>query len=1332
MDKIDEPIVVARNVSLIDEQGSVNNEITTLADYLDEDCYVLLGEPGLGKSTAFVTQASREGGHYMRIADFIEEDELLAWEGQVLFLDGLDEVRNESNQGNVLVRTRVKLKKAKVSKVRISCRAYDWLGATDKEDLAALVPASPVTVLRLEPLQEEDVEDILQRNHGIEDPKTFVAKARQFDAYELLTNPETLRLLVNAVEGSQWPGTRDELYYTACQKLVQENNKRQRRIKKEQHIEPDTLLDAAGHLSAVILLSNKTGVANDAEGENAQFPVIEELSPPNRKQLDHSLNSKIFRLEGEHRLMPSHRMIAEYLASHWIGKQVDNNGLPLNRVLNLLLHIDGRTVTSLRGLYAWLSLHCQTARKTLIQNDPLTVAMYGDIKSMSRIDRKFIMACIMEEAAHNPAFRQDYYDFDFFGELAVEDLEKEIIDILKTDRRDDVGQTQVDIALSYVVHASPAPQFMVILERIVRDDSFWSRIRKQALNALLRLDFSTEKRLSLLDDIVQSKVGDSDDEIAGLLLENLYPEHIPIDNIFNYHHPLKNPSLYGHYVRFWCKYFPERTELKQLPKLLSLIIDKYDFNTKDPFERRQNNFVDIILNKCITSYGDDVDDETLFQWLSVGFDKHGHTEREKDQHESIMQWLSLRPARYKTVMQIGLSNSLKYKSPYFFIHKMENMLLGVETPKDMGLWHLDKASEAESKILIDYHIDMVMRTLLHKKGDEGLTADMVFDWANLYEPYPDWRREQAEGKNEYDQKRESERKKRTADIAPHIPKIKEGTLPVFYLDQLAGVWRGSWSNIHGETVEQRFNDYVAFGDELVEATKEGFIKLLKTEDIPDVEKIIHAAKENRRMYISYPLQMGMQWSWERAPESILKLPESIKKSAVAFYFTTFNEKTPQWLWQLIDDSPDMVADVFYLYLSTLIKAKHTHIEHIYSLDSDDAFKPLSERVVPRLLREFPVRTNAGQLKHLEILLKAGILYLDLELLNIVNDKVIKKGMSKAQKVYWYITGMLLFPEAYEKTMWDHIGKSELYLKSLTGFLNDEKMRSYSNYQLPVTTIGNLISRLSPISDFNWESKGGWVTDSMNRGNFVRGLITQLSMIANEDAKSELEKAKKAINIEPLKYVIDRALVELSVRKREADYMYQMPRDIAQILANQAPVNAKDLSTLLSDVIENVARDIRCENDDGYRAFWEFRTNKNPRWENDCRDALLTRMRPLLNKHGVICEPEGDYSKDKRADIKAFKGNSIEVPIEIKRDDNESLWHAMNTQLRDQYSIARNTKGYGIYLVLWFGGNKLPTPTDGDKKPKSREELENRLRALLDDTDKDRITIHVIDLSWPTN
>lgn len=195
-------------------------------------------------------------------------------------------------------------------------------------------------------------------------------------------------------------------------------------------------------------------------------------------------------------------------------------------------------------------------------------------------------------------------------------------------------------------------------------------------------------------------------------------------------------------------------------------------------------------------------------------------------------------------------------------------------------------------------------------------------------------------------------------------------------------------------------------------------------------------------------------------------------------------------------------------------------------------------------------------------------------------------------------------------------------------------------------------------------------------------------------------------------------------------------DIDCTLANLQPANAADLAALTFDHLRDVARKIRNGSTNDYRQYWSYGTSnkklEKSKPENDCRDALLSDLQESLKRLGIVAEREGSYADDKRADIKVSYGgaNGLNIPVEIKKDSHDDLWHAIHKQLIAKYVRDPGTDGYGIYVVFWFGGNGMPPSPDSGKKSHSAQELEDCLRQTLSPEETHRIQVCVIDCALP--
>ena len=113
-----------------------------LTAFRDVAAFVLLGDPGAGKTTEFQREAAALGaGALLRSAyDFLTfaENRRAEWSGKTLFIDGLDEVRaGNGDPRTPLNEIRRQLDALGRPRFRLSCRAADWLGTGDRGELHA-------------------------------------------------------------------------------------------------------------------------------------------------------------------------------------------------------------------------------------------------------------------------------------------------------------------------------------------------------------------------------------------------------------------------------------------------------------------------------------------------------------------------------------------------------------------------------------------------------------------------------------------------------------------------------------------------------------------------------------------------------------------------------------------------------------------------------------------------------------------------------------------------------------------------------------------------------------------------------------------------------------------------------------------------------------------------------------------------------------------------------------------------------------------------------------------------------------------------------------------
>ena len=441
-----------------DEDRNRERPSRPLKDFRSEPAYVLLGDPGAGKTTAFKSECRALGNNACLVdaRDFVSLDlnSRPEWRGKTLFIDGLDEIRAGSSD----VRTpfdeiRRRLDGLGRPRFRLSCRTADWLGVNDSRRLKSVSPEATVTVLQLDPLTESKIVEILTSRRDITDPSGFIQTAHEQRVYGLLANPLTLKMLANVVGGGRrWPDNRTEIFERACRQMVQEHNEEhQAASEPEGPPAPDRLLDDAGGLCAVQLLTGIAGYSIRSNEALADYPPLDRCEHASPEILRRALRTKLFKGDSVDRFVPIHRHISEFLGGRYLARVIEDR-LPARRVLALITGEDGIVVTEMRGLSAWLAVHCTDARADLIDRDPVGVSLYGDIREFSLHEKRSLLKALNREASR---LGHVWRLAAACGDLATPEMEPALREILESDYRNEEQQKFTYFVLCVLVHGVP-------------------------------------------------------------------------------------------------------------------------------------------------------------------------------------------------------------------------------------------------------------------------------------------------------------------------------------------------------------------------------------------------------------------------------------------------------------------------------------------------------------------------------------------------------------------------------------------------------------------------------------------------------------------------------------------------------------------------------------------------------------------------------------------------------------------------------------------------------------------------------------------------------------
>jgi hypothetical protein len=120
---------IDRRVKVLDGAGKDDRSIERVSDLRAMPFVVLIGEPGIGKSTVLSREAANEGASVTSVRELMTGTEMTP--GACLFLDALDEYRTDGGTEDKVHTLANAIAKCNSPQWRLTCRSEDWRKAAD-------------------------------------------------------------------------------------------------------------------------------------------------------------------------------------------------------------------------------------------------------------------------------------------------------------------------------------------------------------------------------------------------------------------------------------------------------------------------------------------------------------------------------------------------------------------------------------------------------------------------------------------------------------------------------------------------------------------------------------------------------------------------------------------------------------------------------------------------------------------------------------------------------------------------------------------------------------------------------------------------------------------------------------------------------------------------------------------------------------------------------------------------------------------------------------------------------------------------------------------------
>lgn len=1386
---------VPRTIQLIAPQHDEGRgqESLSLADFRSDHSYVLLGEPGLGKSTAFETEARQVGAPDPISARRFMSRDLEShpnWRAGPLFIDGLDEVRaGRADPRSPLDKILARIETLGNPPFRLSCRTGSWLERGDQRELSSLTP-EPIRVLQLDPLCREGVRQIVSRHR--EDAGKFIVDAFEHGMDTFLWNPQLLAVLLDSVEASGWPDTPTEAFERACRELARERNI-EHRDARQRIAQPsrDAVLSAAGELSALMLIAGKGGWTA-ADTDDPDILSLDDVEAENRDTLLAALESGLFCGPAAFRT-PTHRLLAEFLGARFLtGRIQGNEGVTVRRALSLLMGHDAIPLPDLRGLAAWLAALNPDARRTLIQADPVAVAFDGDASGFTSDER----TGLFERLEKSTELSHVWPSGVALGALAGDGDRSALWELTSSLERSDARQHLVWLLLSGFsarIRRSGADDHIALdseseadrqrLEDIFRDPTWRADVRCRALVALDRvLRHSPARRTllhSLLAEVIEGRLPDDANRLLGTLLDRMYPDDLPPAEIWDY---LVTPPAHGchSYEKFWLAVV-DRSSKTHIRELLDSLCSCASEAIPRLEKHGLEHVVLELLARGLELFGDDMSVEALYAWF--GLVETGQQRPRlvpahcqdvvprgffDDAGDRIQAWLKSREGVRDSLILRGLAERESEIGVRFLDGSVGDKFLGENPPEGLRQWCLTQATNlAGTQPRIAQELAL---WAVRQRPDWGppVTDERIAQSVQGIPVLEDWNKDRLQVRERWEREdvawkerhaafeaRVRERQQEYgASIREHAAGLAEGRCPPAMLHDLAQrYFEGLAEERSGDAGVSRLRSQLGEDQALVAATISGFRSLLERDDLPDLGQTVRLHETNQMSYFALPFLAGLA-AGERAGTDPLDAKQL--RRALGYYFVSHmpgkhssllgeprGEGRPGWYLEALASHPEAVADALVAVHRAAVRAKQSPEPHLWALAFDPEYERVAALAVSRLFSVFPSRCSAPQCEALRVVLWAALDPRNMsaaELKELVLRRLERRGMDVAQRAQWLCAGLFVARQLCLPWLTDYLTSgSDARVRHAVDFFvsHDHRMRiriPVDDWELDelaalIRVFGSRLVRFVPP-----DGAGFMGHDQVARLKFepvMSAWIDGLASRAAGPAATALESLADDPDLSAWSGELARAREAQAEKRRRAKHEAPTLAGIQNSLNGGPPRSAADLLALLLDALEQLAAQIRDGETNDWLQYWHrdpgSRVPTAPQHEDDCRDALLSDLKRVLRPFHLDASPEGRYADDKRADIRVALGPGLAIPLELKKSTHREVWRAAEDQLIAKYTRAPEAEGYGLYVVFWFGRDRMTVPPAG-RLPKAPAELKRRLEAQLDPQQRAKIGIVVIDVS----
>ncbi len=1316
-----------------DGTGKGRETNCNFAEFEREDAVILLGDPGMGKTTLFKSAAK---GNYITVRNFIVNPHAIS--SEVLFIDALDESRAIESGQLTIDQVAKELCCLKKPKFRLSCRAADWFGLQDQDVIRVASASGRVVVLELRPLSCEEI--LAAVREKVSDPEVFVYEAEAAGLKKLLGNPQTLELIARAWGTNKKPRNKFEVFDIGIHEMLKEMNNWH--VSRGANV-PDLsdLRKAAGAVASTILLSNSVGISR-MESEDDDTYVRSTIVPHRpRSSIDIVLKRRIFISPEADHFQPIHRTIAEFLAAEDLSNRI-LNGLPIDRVMALICGIDGRPVSSLRGLFAWLMCKLNDQATDYVNRDPYGVVTYADASELSPSAQCAV--CYGLQELNDPWFLTYEDDHGFFRGLANPTTANIIIELIQGPATEiHLKIAMLEAITNSIVNIAVGANQIIRNMVLEKHDNTW--LRTTALKAFSKLVQKDWESLEALDyELAHS----NDDHAASkvrvdLLLMTLEFGDLPqriLSIMEQASSDRKALRVFGHFYPLIS--LPSDADLDEILDGASQVLGHKGM---DHIEIRS------LFNKWFVRRLENatpIDPAQLARWLQ---NLQGKLDRDPDKTiASLKARFQKKLSLFTEVFEIFV-RAVKNENRSFWLfiaHDLWKLLPLTVWPVPQSEFFLTYAEKENNP----EHAADLFRMYLSWFPHEGAYFSLAEAGFNFLKRRRDvakvlgkwksckiekWKKDQWNRDKKETNKHLMNKAKNITYLKPRLTTIRKG-LEEHALAWAAMVYLGFDYQVDNNCdAHERLVNVTS--SEIADAFIEGFIRYIENPNLPKKEAIIKSYYSGNitnnhmllRLSIFLRINEGMTISEEVLPTGIVAVVTSthIGDEVLPGYDDTLQE----WFLTQVIENPNISRSILTEIWNCHTKSENTFLPKYYELFHNSDCQQFLALLSANVLQSSIIDDHNTVSKLVSVLL----LYDHQTALTIGKIELTRKELSSEVRAIWGTVLFVVDPSNYLNLLRNLMYESNTVLWEVIEFLRGDRYEERRTVSLTpvqrlevITLVGQRFSNIGhPTSSWSG-SRNVW-----DASEFVANQVKLLSDDSSPNTDAYLYQLENDKGLESYRDFIRHHRALHQKQQRESSFIFASPEQVAESISNCAPATLNDLLSYIMDHLHSLSRGLRLTQRERYRAYWNENGLKiiKPKHEKVCSGLLAEDLQNKVQAHGLIVTVEHHMIDEKICDLVVLQGSERLLPIEVKHHYNDELWNAWSSQLDSLYTRDTNAGGLGIYLVFWSGEAKdrmMPKLPGGIKRPSNASELDEAIESLIPEKDKHRLRIVVFDISGP--